>query len=114
MIHPEVENNMFTVDFKFKDNQSFTFIIGQTFDIELALGSPQDVIKIKKGPFIQDTGGSWVYVVNESETKAIKRRIKAGRQNPDYLEIVQGLEPGDNVIISRYDSYDNLEEITIH
>ena len=114
MIHPEVQNNMFTVDLKFKDNQSFTFIIGQTFDIELALGSPQDVIKLKKGPFIQDTGGNWVYVINKSETKATKRRVKAGRQNPDYLEIIQGLAPGEKVIISRYDTYENLEEITIH
>jgi HlyD family secretion protein len=113
-IHPEVENNVFTVDLKFKDNQTTTFIIGQTFDIELALGKPRQAVIIKKGPFIQDTGGNWVYVIASSRDKAFKRRIKVGRQNPDYLEVLEGLEPGEEIIISRYDNYNNLPEIKIH
>lgn len=113
-IHPEVENNVFTVDLKFKDNQTTTFIIGQTFDIELALGKPQEAIIIKKGPFIQDTGGNWVYVVAPSRDKAFKRRIKVGRQNPEYLEVLKGLKSGEEIIISRYDTYNNLAEITIN
>ena len=114
MIHPEVENNVFTVDLRFKENQSTTFIIGQTFDIELALGNPRESVMIKKGPFVQDTGGNWVYVMSPSKDKAFKRRIKVGRQNPEYLEILEGLEPGEEIIISRYDTYENLAEITIH
>lgn len=114
MIHPEVENNVFTVDLNFKNNPGTTFIIGQTFDIELALGKTKEAVIIKKGPFIQDTGGNWVYVVDPATTKAVKRRIKPGRQNPEYLEVLEGLEPGEKIIVSRYDTYDNLAEITIN
>lgn len=113
MIHPEVRNNMFTVDLNFKDTPETSFIIGQTFDIELALGKPVEAIVIKKGPFLQDTGGNWVYVINPAETLAVKRRIKSGRQNPDYLEVMEGLEPGEKIIISRYETYENLPELKI-
>jgi len=113
MIHPEVQNNMFTVDLNFKDSPETSFIIGQTFDIELALGKPVEAIVIKKGPFLQDTGGNWVYVIDPTETLATKRRIKPGRQNPDYLEVLEGLEPGEKIIISRYETYENLPELKI-
>jgi HlyD family secretion protein len=114
MIHPEVKNNVFTAELRFKDTQTKGFKIGQTFDIKLALGKPQEAIVIKKGPFIQDTGGNWVYVVDPSKAKAFKRRIKVGRQNPEYLEVLEGLHPGEVIIITRYDTYDNLAEITIN
>lgn len=114
MIHPEVENNVFTVDLNFKDAPDTAFIIGQTFDIELALGQPKEAIVVKKGPFIQDTGGNWVYVVAPSKAKAVKRRIKPGRQNPEYLEVLEGLDPGEEIIVSRYDTYENLAELTIN
>jgi len=113
MIHPEVENNMFTVDMAFKGDPETTFTLGQTFDIKLALGQPREVVVIRKGPFIQDTGANWVYVLDEEKSKAFKRRIKPGRQNPEYLEVLEGLEPGEKIIISRYDTYENLKVITI-
>ena len=68
---------------------------------------------IPRGSFYQATGGKWVYVVNADGTKATKRSVRIGRQNPQYYEVIEGLEPGEKIIISSYDSFGDKDELII-
>lgn len=73
------------------------------------MGQPVQAIIVPRGAFYQSTGGNWIYVVKEGENKAVKRNVKIGRQNPQYYEVLEGLEPGEKVIISSYDTFGDNE-----
>ena len=64
---------------------------------------------IPRGSFYQQTGGQWIYVVDGSGDRAVRREIRIGRQNPQYYEVLEGLSPGEKVIISGYDNFGNNE-----
>ena len=73
--------------------------------LNLQLGQPTEAVMIPRGSFYQLTGGSWIYVVNAEGTKAFRRKIRIGRQNPQYYEVLEGLDPGEKVITSSYDNF---------
>ena len=104
-VYPEVRDGKFKADFKFDGEQPDNIRSGQTYYLNLQLGQPEEAIIIPRGTFYQKTGGKWIYVVNKEGTKAIKREIRIGRQNPQYYEVLEGLEPGERVITSGYDTY---------
>lgn len=104
-VYPEVRNGKFKADFKFDGEQPDNIRSGQTYYLNLQLGQPEETVIIPRGTFYQKTGGKWIYVVNKEGTKAIKREIRIGRQNPQYYEVLEGLEPGERVITSGYDTY---------
>lgn len=104
-VYPEVRDGKFKADFKFDGKQPDNIRSGQTYYLNLQLGQPEEAVIIPRGTFYQKTGGKWIYVVNKEGTKAVKREIRIGRQNPQYYEVLEGLEPGERVITSGYDTY---------
>ena len=104
-VYPEVRNGKFKADFKFEGETPENIRNGQTYYLNLQLGSPEAAILIPRGSFFQKTGGKWIYVVSRDGKEAVKREIRIGRQNPQYYEVLEGLEPGEKVITSGYDNY---------
>ena len=104
-VYPEVRDGKFKADFKFSGEQPDNIRSGQTYYLNLQLGQPEEAILIPRGSFYQKTGGKWIYVVNKDGNRAVKREIRIGRQNPQYYEVLEGLEPGEKVITSGYETY---------
>lgn len=103
-VYPEVRDGKFKADFKFDGTLPENIRTGQTYSLNLQLGQPEEAVMIPRGTFYQKTGGRWIYVVTEDGSKAYKRGIRIGRQNPQYYEVLEGLEPGEEVITSGYDN----------
>ena len=112
-VYPEVRDGKFKADFRFEGQQPENIRTGQTYYLNLQLGQSAEAILIPRGSFYQNTGGKWVYVLNADGTKATKRSVRIGRQNPQYYEVLEGLAPGDKVIISAYDSFGDKDELLI-
>ena len=104
-VYPEVRDGKFKADFKFEGEQPDNIRSGQTYYLNLQLGQPEEAVIIPRVTFYQKTGGKWIYVVNKEGTKAVKREIRIGRQNPQYYEVLEGLGPGEQVITSGYETY---------
>ena len=104
-VYPEVRDGKFKADFKFMEQQPENIRSGQTYYLNLQLGQPVEAVLIPRGAFYQKTGGKWIYVLSPDGSKAVKRDIKIGRQNPQYYEVVEGLESGERVITSSYDNF---------
>ena len=103
-VYPEVRDGKFQADFKFSGVQPDNIRTGQTYYLNLQLGQPEEAVIIPRGTFYQKTGGKWIYVLS-GEGKAVRREIRIGRQNPQYYEVLEGLEPGERVITSSYDTF---------
>ena len=112
-VYPEVRDGKFKADFRFEGQQPENIRTGQTYYLNLQLGQSAEAILIPRGSFYQNTGGKWVYVLNADGTKATKRSVRIGRQNPQYYEVLEGLAPGDKVVISSYDSFGDKDELLI-
>lgn len=112
-VYPEVRDGKFKADFRFEGQQPENIRTGQTYYLNLQLGQSAEAILIPRGSFYQNTGGKWVYVLNADGTKATKHSVRIGRQNPQYYEVLEGLAPGDKVIISSYDSFGDKDELII-
>ena len=104
-VYPEVKDGKFKADFKFEGKVPENIRNGQTYYLNLQLGQPEAAILIPRGSFFQKTGGKWIYVVSKDGSRATKREIRIGRQNPQYYEVLEGLQPGERVITSGYDNY---------
>ena len=104
-VYPEVRDGKFKADFKFMEQQPENIRSGQTYYLNLQLGQPVEAVLIPRGAFYQKTGGKWIYVLSPDGTKATRRDIHIGRQNPQYYEVIEGLEPGERVITSSYDNF---------
>ena len=108
-VYPEVRGGKFKADFRFSGEQPANIRTGQTYYLNLQLGQPEKAILIPRGTFYQKTGGKWIYVVSPEGGKAVKREIRIGRQNPQFYEVLEGLEPGEKVITSGYDNFGDNE-----
>ena len=108
-VYPEVRDGKFKTDFKFSGEQPANIRTGQTYYLNLQLGQPEEAVLIPRGTFYQKTGGRWIYVVSPDGSQAVKREIRIGRQNPQYYEVLEGLEPGERVIVSGYDNFGDNE-----
>lgn len=110
-VYPEVREQRFEVDMVFDTDMPDNIRTGQTYYIDLQLGDAQRCYQVSKGGFFQSTGGQWIFVVDETGDFAEKRNVRIGRQNPRYYEILEGLNPGEKVIISGYDVFGDNEKI---
>lgn len=104
-VYPEVRDGKFKTDFKFDGEQPSNIRTGQTYYLNLQLGQPEEALLIPRGTFYQKTGGRWIYVLSPDGSSAVKREIRIGRQNPQYYEVLEGLEPGERVVVSGYDNF---------
>ncbi len=110
-IYTDVTNGSFQVDLQFTGKEPKALKRGQTVQLRLQFSSPRDAIIVKRGGFFQETGGNWIYVIDASNSFAIKRNIRLGRQNTNYYEVMEGLEPGEKVIISSYDAFGSKDKL---
>lgn len=112
-VYTQVTNGRFQVDMEFAEKVPEGIRRGQTLQVRLALSEETQAILLPKGGFYQQTGGNWIFKLNESGTVAYKVDIQLGRQNPDYYEVLGGLKPGDKVITSSYENYGNMQELIL-
>lgn len=112
-VYPEVREGRFKIDFVFRGERPKNIRTGQTYYVDLQLGEAKKAIIIPKGTFYSVTGGSWIFVLDKDGRKAYRRNIRIGRQNPQYYEVLEGLEPGEKVIVSGYESYKDNEILVL-
>ena len=112
-VYPEVREGKFRCDFIFRGVRPENIRTGQTYYIDLELGQPEQAILIPRGTFFQTTGGQWIFVLDKSGGKAYRRNIRIGRQNPQYYEVLEGLEPGERVVTSGYEAFKDNEVLVI-
>ena len=110
-VYPEVRNGTFEIDMVFTDTIPDNIRTGQTYYISLQLGQPKESVLVPIGGFFQETGGQWIFVLDPSESFAVKRNISIGRKNPKYYEVLEGLQPGEKVIVSGYESFGKNEKL---
>jgi HlyD family secretion protein len=112
-VYAQITNSRFQVDMEFKDSVPQSIRRGQTLQIRLALSDEMQAIILPKGGFFQQTGGNWIFKLNESGDKAYKVDIQLGLNSPDYYQVLQGLKPGDKVVTSSYENYGNMQELIL-
>lgn len=110
---PEVKDRMFDVDLVFTADMPDNVRVGKSFRVQIELGQPEDALVIPRGNFYQATGGQWIYRLNEDGTRARRVPLTIGRQNPQQYEVTGGLQPGDRVIVTGYDSFGEAEELVL-
>ena len=110
---PEVKDRMFDVDLVFTDEMPENVRVGKSFRVQIELGQAEKALVMPRGNFYQQTGGQWIFKVNKDQTKAVKVPITIGRQNPKQYEVMEGLESGDLVITTGYDTFGEAEELIL-
>jgi HlyD family secretion protein len=112
-VYTQVNNGRFQVDMEFVSDVPKGIRRGQTLQIRLALSDETQAVLLPKGGFYQQTGGNWIFKVTADGKKAYKADIQLGRQNPDYYEVLQGLNPGEKVVTSSYENYGDMQELIL-
>ena len=112
-VYPEVRDGRFEVDMEFTGKTPQGIRRGQTLQVRLELGDLSEATLLARGGFYQRTGGQWVYVLDPSGENATKRNIKLGRQNPQVFEVIEGLQPGEQVITSSYDNFGDIDKLIL-
>ncbi|MCB0789118.1 MAG: efflux RND transporter periplasmic adaptor subunit [Flavobacteriales bacterium] len=110
-VYPEVSNGEFEADLYFTGDAPDGIRRGQSLQVRLQLSEDMQAVMVPRGAWFQDTGGSWVYVLKDGV--AVKRDVELGRQNPDHYEVRSGLQPGDTILTSRYEAFNNAEEVLL-
>lgn len=110
-IYTDVTNGSFQVDLLFEDEAPEHIKRGQTLQLRLIFSSETDAVIVKRGGFFQETGGNWIYVVDASGEFAYKRNIRINRQNTNYYEVMEGLQPGESVVVSSYDAFGDKDKL---
>ncbi len=112
-VYPEVREGKFRCDFIFRGERPENIRTGQTYYIDLELGQPEQAVIIPRGTFFQTTGGQWIFVLSADGSKAYRRPIRIGRQNPQHYEVLEGLEPGERVVTSGYEAFKDNEVLVM-
>jgi len=110
-IYPQVSNGTFRVDLNFENPTPQGIHTGQAFDLRLELGQAAMAKMLPNGPFYQETGGNWVFVVAPDGRYATRRSIRLGRRNPEHVEVLDGLQTGEKVIVSGYEAFQKIERV---
>jgi HlyD family secretion protein len=113
-IFTQVSNGQFQVDLEFTTATPAGIRRGQTLQVRLALSDQTQAVLVPKGGFYQKTGGNWIFKLEENGRKAFRADIRLGRQNPEYYEVLEGLKPGDKVVTSGYENYEDMGELVIN
>jgi len=112
-VYPEVRNGTFKIDMIFRDTMPDNIRTGQTYYTSLQLGQPKISVLVPIGGFFQETGGQWIFVLDQTGSFATKRNISIGRKNPKYYEVLEGLKPGEKVIVSGYETFGKNEKLIL-
>ncbi len=111
--YPQVRDGNFVVDLVFTGNEPADMRRGQTLQLKLTLGDPTDALLIPDGAFFQDTGGSWLFVVAQDGKSALRRNVRLGRRNSRVIEVLDGLQAGEQVIVSPYSTFLDKDRLQI-
>jgi HlyD family secretion protein len=112
-VYPEVRDGRFEVDMMFNADDPDGLRRGQTIRVRLELGDSEEATLVRRGGFYQSTGGNWAFVLSRDGTEALRRPIRIGRQNPEHFEVLSGLEPGERVIVSSYETFGNADRLVV-
>lgn len=112
-VYPQIRDGQFEIDLAFVDAPPANLRRGQTLQIRVALGDSAEALLLPRGGFFQDTGGNWAFVLDPAGEYAVKRDLRLGRRNPEYFEVLDGLEEGERVITSTYSSYADMDRIEL-
>lgn len=112
-IYPQVSNGTFEADMIFTDTAPEGIKRGQSISVRLQLSAEEEAILLARGGFYQSTGGNWVYLLDPATGNGIKQTIRLGRQNPNYYEVLEGLNPGDKVITNSYDNFGDKDVLIL-
>ena len=112
-IYPQVSDGTFKVDLNFTGAVPQGIRVGQAIDTRLQLGGTATALMLPNGPFYQDTGGQWAFVLSPDDRYATRRKIELGRRNPEQVEVLQGLEPGERVIVSSYQGFQRVARVAL-
>ncbi|MDN4165044.1 HlyD family efflux transporter periplasmic adaptor subunit [Cytophagales bacterium LB-30] len=112
-VYPTITDGRFEVDMEFVGEVPSGIRRGQTLRIRLELGNPGQALLLPMGGFYQETGGNWVFVLNEDGSSASRKSIRLGRKNPEYFEVLDGLSPGERVITSSYTNFGDNEVLVL-
>jgi HlyD family secretion protein len=110
-VYPQVTNGTFKVDLYFTGMAPTGIHVGQAIDLKVELGGASRAVMLPNGPFYQDTGGNWVFVADPGGSYAVRRTVRLGRRNPDFVEVVDGLKPGEKVIVSGYEAFQKMDRV---
>ena len=110
-IYPQVANGTFKVDLHFDGVAPAGVHTGEAIDLKVELGGAARAMMLPNGPFYQDTGGNWVFVVSPDGGSAVRRTVRLGRRNPEFVEVLDGLKPGEKVIVSGYEAYQTVDRV---
>ncbi len=112
-VYPEITEGKFKADLLIDGDMPSNIRVGQSLPVDLLLGESSEAVLLPRGSYFQTTGGKWIYVLDESGKKAHRREIRIGRQNPMYYEVLEGLQPGERVILSSYSNFGGAEVVNI-
>ncbi len=112
-VYPEITEGKFKADLLIDGDMPSNVRVGQSLPVDLLLGESSEAVLLPRGSYFQTTGGKWIYVLDESGKKAHRREIRIGRQNPMYYEVLEGLQPGERVILSSYSNFGGAEVVNI-
>lgn len=112
-VYPDVKGGQFRTDLTFVNGKPENIRTGQTYHINLQLGEADTSVLIPKGAFYQSTGGQWIFVLSPDGTQAFRRNVKIGKQNPQYYQVLEGVEPGERVITSGYETFGQNERLIL-
>jgi len=112
-VYPEVHDKQFKTDFVFAGQRPDNIRAGQTYYINLQLGQPTEAVMVPRGSFYQTTGGQWIFVISKDGKTAVRRSITIGRQNPLYYEVTAGLQAGEKVVTSGYETFGDSQELVL-
>jgi HlyD family secretion protein len=110
-VYPQVSNGTFKVDLYFDGAAPSGIHVGQAIDLKVELGGATSAVMLPNGPFYQDTGGNWVFALDPGGKYAVRRNVRLGRRNPDHVEVVDGLKPGEKVIVSGYEAFQKMDRV---
>jgi HlyD family secretion protein len=110
-IYPEVVNDTFTVDIDFDGAPPAGLRRGQRLTVELSFGASTQSLIVERGGFMQHAGGRWVYLITDDGRSARRAPVRFGRQNPRYLEVLEGLRPNDRIVTSSYTTFNDVDEL---
>ncbi len=113
-IYPNVEDGQFEIDMQFVGDAPRDLRRGQTIQAKLTLGDASEALLIPNGSFFQDTGGKWIFVVTPDGSSAVRREVRLGRRNTEYIEVLDGLEAGEQVITSPYSGFRDMDLLVLN
>lgn len=113
-VYPEVAEGTFKADLRLDGVMPENIRVGQTYYINLQLEEPTEAVLVPRGAFFQSTGGHKAFVLSQDGKSATLRDIKIGRQNPQYYEVLEGLEPGERIITSSYKNFGNATNLRLN